>query len=64
MLREADDRAVRHLEEHRAELDRLVEALLQREELSREEIEQLMRTGKLDEPTNHEAVPDVTPAAV
>lgn len=64
LLQEADDRAVRHLEEHRVELDRLVEALLQREELSREEIDQLMRNGKLDEPAQEEAVPDVTAAAV
>src|SRR5262249_36892647 len=43
LLREADDRALRLLEEHRAELDKLAEALLQKEELSREEIDRLLR---------------------
>jgi cell division protease FtsH len=63
LLQEADERAIRHLEEHRAELERLVEALLQREELSRDEIDQLMRNGKLDEPTNHEAATADAPLA-
>jgi cell division protease FtsH len=49
LLSEADAQATRILQEHRAELDLLVEALLHREELSREEIEQLLRTGKLEE---------------
>jgi cell division protease FtsH len=42
ILREADQRAIELLEGHRAELDRLVEALLQREELLREEIEEVL----------------------
>lgn len=43
ILREADDRAYTLLREHRAELDRLAEALLQREELHREEIDTVLR---------------------
>ena len=43
LLREADERALHILREHRAELDRLVEALLQREELLREEIDELLK---------------------
>jgi cell division protease FtsH len=43
LLREADDHAYHLLETHRADLDRLVEALLQREELQREEIEELLQ---------------------
>jgi cell division protease FtsH len=43
LLREADDRAFHHLEQHRAELDRLAGALLHREELSRDEIDRLLR---------------------
>jgi cell division protease FtsH len=42
LLREADLRAYAHLEQHRLELDRLAEALLQREELSRDEIDRLL----------------------
>lgn len=43
LLREADQRAYDLLEKHRAGLDALVEALMQREELEREEIEQILR---------------------
>jgi cell division protease FtsH len=42
ILREADQRAYELLEQHRADLDRLVEALLQKEELHREEIEEIL----------------------
>src|SRR5262249_22600737 len=64
LLREAEDRARHHLETHRRELDLLVEALLQREELTREEIDQLLRTGHLDEPsTNSEPEPATAVAA-
>jgi cell division protease FtsH len=45
LLREADQQAYDLLQQHRAELERLVDALLQREELSRDEIEQLLRNG-------------------
>jgi cell division protease FtsH len=43
LLREADQRAYSLLEEHRGDLNRLAEALLQREELTREEIDQLLK---------------------
>jgi cell division protease FtsH len=42
LLREADQRAYELLEHHREDLDRLVEALLQKEELHKEEIEELL----------------------
>jgi cell division protease FtsH len=43
ILREADDHAFNLLQKHRDKMERLVEALLQREELLREEIDQLLR---------------------
>jgi len=42
ILREADDRAYRLLEEHREELERLTEALIEREVLTVSEIEELI----------------------
>jgi cell division protease FtsH len=42
LLREADERAFHLLETHRSMLDRLVEALLQKEELLKEEIDALL----------------------
>ncbi len=42
ILREADDRAYRLLEEHREELDKLTEALIEREVLSVKEIEEMI----------------------
>jgi cell division protease FtsH len=66
ILQEADERAHHHLATHRQELDRLVDALLQREELSKEEIDQVLRNGSLDEVSpplrDHEPVAAV-PAA-
>jgi cell division protease FtsH len=47
LLREADQRAYELLENHRHDLDRLAEALLQREELQREEIDQLLKEGHI-----------------
>jgi cell division protease FtsH len=47
LLREADERALQLLQEHRAELDRLVEALLQREELHRDEIDEVLKGNDL-----------------
>lgn len=49
ILREADDRAFRLLEDHREDLERLTEALIEREVLSVAEIEELI--GKRAEPT-------------
>src|SRR5260370_39059262 len=42
LLREADQHAFELLESHRADLDRLVEALLQKEELHKEEIDEIL----------------------
>jgi cell division protease FtsH len=42
ILREADQRAYEILEQHRSDIDRLVEALLQKEELNHEEIEEIL----------------------
>jgi len=47
LLREADQRAFELLEKRRPELDRLAEALLQREELSRDEIDRLLRESNI-----------------
>jgi cell division protease FtsH len=51
LLREADERAYQLLQAHRDKLDRLVEALLQREELLREEIDEILRDGGPPQPT-------------
>jgi cell division protease FtsH len=48
LLREADQRAYTHLEQHRVELDRLAEALLHKEELSRDEIDRLLRESNIE----------------
>ncbi|HLJ97359.1 MAG TPA: ATP-dependent zinc metalloprotease FtsH [Gemmataceae bacterium] len=48
LLREADQRAYTHLEQHRTDLDRLAETLLQREELSREDIDRLLRESGIE----------------
>lgn len=42
LLREADEQAYSLLEKHRPQLDRLVEGLLQKEELLKEEIDQIL----------------------
>jgi cell division protease FtsH len=65
LLREADERAFDLLNTHRDDLERLVEALLAKEELLREEIDQILRngeTGITPRPSsnmdgNHAAVP-------
>ncbi|MFL5246064.1 MAG: ATP-dependent zinc metalloprotease FtsH [Gemmataceae bacterium] len=46
LLREADEQAYQLLESHREELEKLVEALLQREELLREEIDEILGKEK------------------
>lgn len=46
LLREADQRAEELLMQHREDLDRLVEALLQREELMKDEIESILNKTK------------------
>src|SRR5262249_6237283 len=50
LLREADDRACELLAKNRDKLDALVEALLQREELLRDEIEKVLRGESLPPP--------------
>jgi cell division protease FtsH len=57
LLREADDRAQALLSQHRTELDRLADALLQREELLREEIDEIL--GKPRAPEADERPSDV-----
>jgi cell division protease FtsH len=54
LLREADQKAFDLLQAHRAELDKLVEALLVKEELHRDEIDELLRgSAAVDgQPTN------------
>ncbi len=42
LLREADDRAYQILAEHRPELDRVVEALLEKEEIYKEDLEKIL----------------------
>ena len=61
ILREADQRALHMLSEHRALLDRLAEALLEHEELTREEIEQLLSTD--GQPADADAMAAQQPAA-
>jgi cell division protease FtsH len=48
IVREADEKAYQLLEANRDKLDLLADALLQREELTKDEIDQLLNTGKLD----------------
>jgi cell division protease FtsH len=47
LIREADEKAFEHLEKHRHELDVLADSLLQREELSRDEIDKLLRENNI-----------------
>lgn len=47
LLRRAEQQAFEILKNNRRQLDLLVEALLQREELTRDEIDELLRTGRL-----------------
>jgi cell division protease FtsH len=49
ILREADDRAFRLLEEHREDLERLTEALVEREVLTEREIEEIVGKRVIDE---------------
>jgi cell division protease FtsH len=65
ILREADDRAYNLLSSHRDQLDRLVDALLVKEELLREEIDEVLKNGEtaittkpsVNSDGNHAAVP-------
>jgi cell division protease FtsH len=55
ILREADDRAYRLLEDHREELERVTEALIEREVLTEAELEELVGKRVCDEPEITEA---------
>ena len=61
ILREADERAFRLLEEHRDELERLTEALIEREVLSVNEIEELIgkRAGARAEASGDEVAASI-----
>jgi cell division protease FtsH len=48
LVREADDRAYEILQKNRGQLDLLVEALVQKEELLRDEIDELLRNGNVE----------------
>lgn len=64
LLREADEKATQLLTGSRESLDRIAEALLQREELQREEIDYLLREGKLPPvPTPPETPSEAAPVA-
>jgi cell division protease FtsH len=66
LLRQADEQAYQLLKENRADLDRLAEALLQREELHREEIDDLLKSNRDvrdGQPTDGVFAPD-SPAPV
>ncbi len=58
LLREADDRAYDLLQGHRPDLDRLVEALLQKEELLKEEIEEILGRIRPGVPPNGQQAVD------
>jgi cell division protease FtsH len=65
LLREADERAFQLLESNRDKLELIVDALMQREELIKEEIDQIMGTGKpLDNGKPDEGIIASQPAAV
>src|SRR6516165_6988926 len=49
LLREADQRAYEILEKNRPDLERLAEALIQREEMTREEIDQLLKSDHVEQ---------------
>src|SRR5579871_3958460 len=56
ILREADEQAYQLLKDHREQVERLVEALLQREELLREEIDEILKpdsNGIVTQPTSN-----------
>lgn len=65
ILKEADERAYTLLRERRRELDLMVEYLLQREELTKSEMEELLASGKLPPlvmPAENKPEPKAEPA--
>jgi cell division protease FtsH len=67
LLREADERAFGLLEKHRDKVELLVEALLQREELNREELDEVLTHNRLPSgngaPSSDATAPAELPAA-
>src|SRR5579884_3169512 len=61
LLREADQQAYDVLDKHRADLDKLAEALLHREELYREEIEELLHKKAPADADGHPTEPVFAP---
>ena len=64
LLREADLQAFDVLDKHRADLDKLADVLLHREELYREEIEELLHTKAPANADGHPAEPVFAPGQV
>jgi cell division protease FtsH len=62
MLREADERAYKLLEDNRVKLEALVEALMQKEELMREEIDQVLGGRKKTPADSPNGAVDIAPA--
>ncbi len=62
LLREADDRAYRLLEDNRPKLEALVEALLQKEELLKEDIDQILGGRKKPPPDSPNGAVDIAPS--
>jgi cell division protease FtsH len=59
LLREADQKAFELLDSHRGDLDRLVEALLQKEELQKEEIDEILgKRPAAEENSNYKPATD------
>ena len=48
LVREAEAQAINHLNTHRSKLDLIAQALLKREELSKEEVDLLLKVGSID----------------
>jgi len=61
LLREADDRAYKLLENNRPKLEALVEALLQKEELLKEDIDQILGGRKKPPPDSPNGALDIAP---
>jgi len=66
ILRESDEHSYRLLEAHRDELERLTEALIEREVLTEQEITQLIgkRSGLVEQPTNSHPRDDEVVASI
>src|SRR5262249_13000102 len=63
ILREADERAYKLLEENRPKLEALVEALLSKEELLKEEIDEVLGGRKKPPPDSPNGAVEIAPDA-